>query len=147
SAQLNGEANTCLDRICEATARMDQLIKGLLNLSQIGRATLRTGPVNLSALAAELASELQEAEPKRAVVFTITSGLYVDGDANLLRSVLQNLIGNAWKYTSRHDHAHIEFGATQTGDKTVFHVRDDGAGFNPEYAGKLFNAFQRLHGA
>ena len=69
------------------------------------------------------------------------------GDPDLLRSVLQNLLGNAWKYTSKHDRAHIEFNAEQTGGKTVFHVRDDGAGFNPEYAGKLFNAFQRLHGA
>jgi PAS domain S-box-containing protein len=147
STQLNGEANSCLDRICEATARMDQLINGLLNLSQIGRATLRTVPVNLSALAADVAAELHGSEPKRAVRFTITPNLRVNGDPDLLRSVLQNLIGNAWKYTSKHDSAHIEFGAAQMGGKTVFQVRDNGAGFNPEYAGKLFTAFQRLHRA
>jgi PAS domain S-box-containing protein len=147
ASQLNREANGCLDRICAATARMDQLLKGLLNLAQIGRATLQNRPVNLSDLAATVAAELQESEPRRVVQFTIAPDLHVGGDPDLLRSVLQNLLGNAWKYTSKRNRAHIEFGAEQTGGETVFHVRDDGAGFNPAYAEKLFNAFQRLHRA
>ena len=103
--------------------------------------------MNLSALAAAVAAELQESEPQRVVQFTIAPDLHVEGDPDLLRSVLQNLIGNAWKYTSKRVRAHIEFGAEQTGGETVFYVRDDGAGFNPAHAGKLFNAFQRLHRA
>jgi PAS domain S-box-containing protein len=147
SSQLNSEARTCLDRICAATARMDLLIKGLLNLSQIGRTRIRSRPVNLSVLASAVATELQESEPRRQVQFTITPDLHAEGDPDLLRSVLQNLIGNAWKYTSKHEHAHIEFGVEKCAGETVFYVRDDGAGFKPEYARKLFNAFQRLHGA
>jgi light-regulated signal transduction histidine kinase (bacteriophytochrome) len=147
SARLDSEAIACLERIRAATARMDQLIKGLLNLSHIGRTTLRSRPVNLSALATTVAAELQESEPQRAVQFTITPNLWAEGDPDLLRSVLQNLLGNAWKYTGKHERAHIEFGAEQKKGETVFYVRDDGAGFNPEYSRKLFNAFQRLHGA
>lgn len=145
SSQLNSEARECLDRICVATARMDQLITGLLNFSRVGRTTLHSHPVNLSALAAGIAIELKESEPQRDVRFTITPDLYAECDPELLRSVLQNLIGNAWKYTSKHESAHIEFGAEQAGGETVFHVRDDGAGFNPKNVGKLFSAFQRLH--
>ena len=145
SAQLDSEANDCVDRICGATARMDQLLKGLLNLAKVGRTALRTCPLNLSALAAEVAAELRESEPQRVVEFTIAPDLRAEGDPDLLRSVLQNLIGNAWKYTSKRDRANIEFGCEQVGGERVFHVRDDGAGFNPAYADKLFKAFQRLH--
>lgn len=147
SSQLDSEARECLDRICVATDRMDQLITGLLNFSRVGRTTLHYRPVNLSALAAGIAIELKESEPQRDVQFTITPDLYTECDPELMRSVLQNLIGNAWKYTSKHASAHIEFGAEQVGGETVFHVRDDGAGFNPKNVGKLFSAFQRLHGA
>lgn len=147
SAQLPPEALDYVERICAATARMDQLIDGLLNLSHIGRTQIHRRPVDLSALARTVAGELHEAEPRRVVQFVIASGLRVEGDPGLLRSVLQNLLGNAWKYTGKHPQARIEFGAEQAGGETVFHVRDDGAGFEPENAGKLFNAFQRLHGA
>ena len=145
ASQLDSEANSYLDRICGAVGRMGQLLNGLLNLAQVGRTTLRSGPVDLSALATAVAAELQELEPQRAVQWTIAPNLRVQGDPDLLRSVLQNLIGNAWKYTSKRDRAHIEFGAVQTEGETVFYVRDDGAGFDQAYAGKLFIAFQRLH--
>jgi PAS domain S-box-containing protein len=147
SSQLGSEGRECLDRICEAAGRMDQLISGLLNLSHVGRTKLHSRTVNLSALAESIVIELKQAEPKRDVQFAITPDLRAEGDPNLLRSVLQNLIGNAWKYTSKQENARIEFGADQMGDETVFYVRDDGAGFNQKNAGKLFNAFQRLHGA
>jgi len=111
SSQLNSEAHDCLDRICDAAGRMDQLLKGLLNLAQVGRTTLRSRPVNLSALAAAVVAELQESEPQRVVRFTIAPNLRVQGDPDLLRSVLQNLIGNAWKYTSKRERAHIRAGA------------------------------------
>lgn len=146
SAQLPPEALDYVDRICTATARMDQLINGLLNLSHISRTQIRCRPVDLSALARTVAAELHEAEPQRVVQFVIAFGLRAEGDPDLLRSVLQNLLGNAWKYTGKHARARIEFGAEQAGDETVFYVRDDGAGFAPENAGKLFNVFQRLHG-
>lgn len=147
SSQLSSEARDALDRVCEATARMDQLITGLLNLSQVGRTRLQSRPVNLSALAGAIAAELKQSEPRRDVQFAITPDLRAEGDPELLRSVLQNLIGNAWKYTGKHKKAHIEFGAEQIGDENAFYVRDDGAGFNQKNAAKLFTAFQRLHGA
>jgi PAS domain S-box-containing protein len=147
SAELPPEALDYVERICTATERMDQLIKGLLNLSHISQTQIRRRPVDLSALARAVAGELHEAEPQRVVQFVIASGLRVEGDPDLLRSVLQNLLGNAWKYTGKHPRARIEFGAKQAGGETVFYVRDDGAGFNPEHAGRLFNVFQRLHGA
>jgi PAS domain S-box-containing protein len=147
SAQLDSEAHSYLDHICTATARMDQLIRGLLNLSHITRTHIRSRSVNLSAMARTIAGELQESEPQRAVEFIIAPELIAKGDVELLRSVLQNLLSNAWKYTSKHSRARIEFGAEKVNGETVFHVRDDGAGFDHEHAGKLFSPFERLHGA
>jgi PAS domain S-box-containing protein len=146
SSQLDSEAQSYLDHIVAATARMDQLIRGLLNLSHITRTHIRPRPVNLSPIAQTIASELHESEPRRLVEFVIAPDLTAQGDADLLRSVMQNLLSNAWKYTSKHPRARIEFGAGQIGGETVFYVRDDGAGFAHENAGKLFSPFQRLHG-
>jgi PAS domain S-box-containing protein len=146
SSRLDSDARDYLERITTSTARMDQLITGLLNLTRIGRASIRSCQVDLSGMAAGVVAELRESAPQREVQVTIGPNLRVNGDPDLLRSVLQNLIGNAWKYTSKQPSAHIEFGAEETGGETVFHVRDDGAGFNPENVGKLFKAFQRLHG-
>lgn len=147
SAQLDSDAQAYLDRILTAAKRMDQLIKGLLNLSQIARTKIRSVPVNLSAMAKAIVTELQEAEPKRVVHFDIAPDLWTEGDPDLLRSALQNLLGNAWKYTGKLARAHIEFGAEHVEGETVFHVRDDGAGFDPANIGKLFGAFERLHRA
>ncbi|MDB6066044.1 MAG: domain S-box protein [Pedosphaera sp.] len=143
--RLDLEAREYLDRISTAAERMDLLIRGLLNLSHITRSQIQHRPVNLSAMANAIAREIQGSDPQRVAEFVIAPDLSAKGDPELLRSVLQNLLGNAWKYTSKHPRARIEFGAEQGGGETVFYVRDDGAGFDPENAGKLFNAFQRLH--
>jgi light-regulated signal transduction histidine kinase (bacteriophytochrome) len=99
-----------------------------------------------SALAREVAGELRRRDPERHASFEIQEGLTAEGDARLLRVVVENLLGNAWKFTSREPAAKIEFGAERQEDgATVFFVRDDGAGFDPRYAGALFGPFQRLH--
>ncbi|MDB6016072.1 MAG: sensor histidine kinase [Pedosphaera sp.] len=144
--QLGPGAREYLEHICTATERMDQLIQGLLNLSRINRAQLRRQHVSLSDMARTIAGELRKGEPQRTVEFVITPDLSVEGDRELLRSVLQNLLGNAWKYTGKHARARIEFGLAPADGEKVFYVRDDGAGFNPENVGQLFNAFHRLHG-
>jgi light-regulated signal transduction histidine kinase (bacteriophytochrome) len=99
----------------------------------------------LSGLARSVAGEVQKADPARRVEFVIADGLVADGDPPLLRVVMENLLGNAWKYTSSHARARIEFGAGPNNGRRTFFVRDDGAGFDPRYAGRLFGAFQRLH--
>ena len=147
AAQLTPEAREYLSHISTAAERMDQLIRGLLNFSRITQAQLRRQPVNLSAMARNIAEELHETSPQRRVRFVIVPELSVTGDPDLLRSVLQNLLGNAWKYTGKHPQANIEFGAARIGGETTFYVRDDGAGFDAENAGKVFEVFQRLHDA
>jgi PAS domain S-box-containing protein len=132
-----------LQRVRAATQRMGVLIDDLLNLSRVTRSPLRRAPVNLSSLAQSIAGDLQRTQPDRAVEFVITPDMEDDCDANLMRVVLENLLGNAWKFTARHPTARIEFG--REGD--TYFVRDDGAGFDPTYKAKLFGAFQRLHHA
>jgi light-regulated signal transduction histidine kinase (bacteriophytochrome) len=106
---------------------------------------LRTDSVSLSALAENIVTELRERTPERNMVFSIAPGLIARGDSNLLGSLLGNLLGNAWKFTRNKPDARIEFGAELRTNERVFFVRDNGAGFNMAYAGKLFGAFQRLH--
>jgi PAS domain S-box-containing protein len=136
-------------RIHAATQRMTQLIDDLLNLSRVTRSEMnREGLADLSALARSIAQQLSGAQPERHVEFRIQEGLVARGDARLLRIALDNLIGNAWKFTSKRDHARIEFGSQGVeNDQTVYYVRDNGAGFDMAYAGKLFGPFQRLHSA
>jgi light-regulated signal transduction histidine kinase (bacteriophytochrome) len=124
---------------------MSRLIDELLKLSRISRAELHRSPVNLSALAEEIARDLQAAQPERAARFTIQPGLIVQGSPELLRSLLQNLLNNAWKFTRNRAPARIDFGAENNSGQTVYFVRDNGAGFDMTYVGKLFGAFQRLH--
>jgi light-regulated signal transduction histidine kinase (bacteriophytochrome) len=126
---------------------MGQLIDDLLNLSRISRQEIHRGPVNLSALAQEAAQELQATEPERRVKWSIAPKIEAEGDSGLLRIVLQNLIDNAWKYSSRREQAQIEFGVSQWNGRPAFFVRDNGEGFDMAYADKLFGAFQRLHSA
>jgi len=104
-------------------------------------------PTNLSALAEEIAGRLQEMQPERQVKFAIDKDLTANGDPQMLRVLLENLLGNAWKFTGKHPQATVELGATQVGGKLAFFVRDDGAGFDMTYADKLFAPFQRLHSA
>jgi light-regulated signal transduction histidine kinase (bacteriophytochrome) len=128
-----------------ATQRMAQLIDDLLNLSRVTRSEMRHQEVDLSALALSIATELQKTQPERQVEFQITPGLVANGDGRLLRIVLENLLGNAWKFTGNHPRAHIEFGITEHSGTHAYFVRDDGTGFDMAYADKLFGAFQRLH--
>jgi signal transduction histidine kinase len=134
------------ERILAATERMGALIDDLLNLSQVSRAELSLEPVNLSAEVADIADELQAREPKRRVRFVLQDGVWVNADRILIRTVLQNLVENAWKYTAKSDGATVEFGTTADEDARVrCYVRDNGAGFDPAFGGKLFQPFQRLH--
>lgn len=135
-----------LARIRTATARMDGLIDALLKMSRLSRGELRPEPLDLSRMAAEIVAELRESEPAHEVEVSIAPNLRAHGDAALVRNLLENLIGNAWKFTAGVDPARIEIGAdTGVDGDTVFTVRDNGAGFAQEYAGKLFRPFQRLH--
>jgi light-regulated signal transduction histidine kinase (bacteriophytochrome) len=144
AACLDAEGLDMLQRVRSAGQRMGELIDDLLLLSRVTRAEMRRARVNLSDLAAGVAAALRRQAPDRAVEWVIAGGLVAEGDPALLRVVLENLLGNAWKYTSGHAHARIEFGRLGQGEH-VFYVRDDGAGFDPAHAGKLFQPFQRLH--
>src|SRR3989449_10949343 len=143
---LSESGRDSLQRIVGSTVKMGQLIDGLLNLSRVTRAEVRGRSVDLSSLAGELVAELRKGEDKRQVECVIAKGAVVEGDPALLRAALQNLIGNAWKFTRKRTSARIEFGfAEEAGERTYF-VRDNGAGFEMSYSDKLFGAFQRLHG-
>ena len=134
-----------LARIMVSCRRMQEMIDSLLALSQINRKELQCKQVDLSAIARQILAEMREAEPHRRVDAAIADGIAATGDPALLRSVIENLLHNAWKYTGRKEVAHIEFGVDTAGGETVYYVRDDGAGFDAVYAGKLFTPFQRLH--
>jgi light-regulated signal transduction histidine kinase (bacteriophytochrome) len=143
--KLELEEKEHLRRVRAATEHMGRLIDDLLNLARTARYELVRGKVDLSALAREILSELQKAEPERRVTSMIAPGLIVEGDRTLLRVVLENLLGNAWKFTSKQPDARVEHGVQDEGVRTVYFVRDNGAGFDMKYADKLFGAFQRLH--
>jgi len=146
AVNLDARGREFLRRACEASRHMDQLIDSLLKLSRVGRSELSRRLVDLSKLATSIAHELSVAEPDRRVKISVAAELTAVGDERLLRLVLENLLANAWKFTSKKDEALIEFGSTTTPDKAFF-VRDNGAGFDPAYAARLFGVFQRLHSA
>ncbi len=145
---LDHEGRDYLGRIRDASQRMAQLIDDLLDLSRLTRGELTRERIDLSLLACEIATELRKSQPERQAEFVIAPGMRVDGDPRLVRTLLSNLLGNAWKYTGKHASARIEVGraAADENGAAVHYVRDDGAGFDMAYADKLFGAFQRLHG-
>ncbi len=145
SGLLDAKGSDYLQRTRAAAQRMAELIDDLLELSRLTRTEMRQTNVDLSAIVHEFRLQVQESQPDRAVNFIVQDGLVVRGDERLLRSALENLMGNAWKFTGKHEHALIEFGMETQQGEPVFLVRDNGAGFDMKYADKLFGAFQRLH--
>ncbi|KRA20850.1 CHASE domain-containing protein [Lysobacter sp. Root604] len=146
AAQLDDSGRDYLSRVRKAAGRMGELIDALLQMSRLARSELKFDRIDLSRMAGEIVEELRTADPQRSVEVEIEPGLTVVGDAPLLRNLLANLLGNAWKFTRGQAQARIAFGATTNAQGlTEFHVRDNGAGFAQEYVGKLFRPFQRLH--
>lgn len=143
--KLDAEAKELLHNVQEAAGRMGRLIEDLLKLAQTGRHVLDRETIDLSGLAREVVSQLQASEPGRKAVLVIAPNLVAEADRGLLRVVLENLLGNAWKFTSKRPKASIELGAQRQANQTIYFVRDNGAGFDMKYADKLFGAFQRLH--
>ncbi|MES2644124.1 MAG: MASE1 domain-containing protein [Myxococcota bacterium] len=139
------DANEYLARIRAASRHMGELIDDLLTLSRAGRAEVRHEAVNLGSIVSTVVQELRDGEPERIVTVNVEPGLIVCGDPGLLRIVLQNLLANAWKFTSQHPTARIDIGRLELGEETAYFVRDDGAGFDERYSGKLFRPFERLH--
>ncbi len=145
---LDDEGVDYLGRVRAASRHMATLIDDLLDLSRVGRRPLRREPVDLASLAAGIIEELRASQPGRDVEFVAGENITAWGDASLLKVALENLLGNAWKFTARERGARIEFGADRDPGPgfLVYYVRDNGAGFDQAYADKLFGAFQRLHG-
>ena len=143
--QLNERAQNYLDRVRKAAQRMADLIDALLQLARVARATISFSTVDLTAIGRSFCEELRERDPERKIDFIVEPGLLAQGEPSLLRAVLENLLGNAWKFTRNVDGARIQVG--KTADGSEFFVRDNGAGFDMAYANKLFGAFQRLHAA
>lgn len=143
--QLPPDAQNFLERVRNAAQRMAKLIDDLLELSRISRIPVERKSVDVSALAQGIAEELQQAEPARKVSFLIEPHLHAQGDSQLLRIAMQNLMNNAWKFTSKIQNARIEVGRSDGSGTPAFFIRDNGAGFDMSYASKLFGAFQRLH--
>ena len=143
---LSEECREYLQRVRSASRRMAELIQSLLKLSKITMTELRREPVDLSGLAQAIAGQLQKVQPERPVHVEISPGITASADPQLLRVALENLLGNAWKFTSNQPAARIEVGAeVREGEEQVYFVRDNGAGFDMAKAGKLFVPFQRLH--
>ncbi|MCC6535377.1 MAG: PAS domain S-box protein [Burkholderiales bacterium] len=142
---LQPTAADYLNRVRNASQRMGQLIDDLLSLSRVTRSELKRVRTDLSAIAEAIVQELRAESSERKVDVSIHPGMFCLADPSLIRIALYNLIGNAWKFTSKRATASIEFGALTQRNKTVYYVRDDGAGFDMGHAGKLFGAFQRLH--
>jgi len=145
SASLDAQGREYLARAREGVQRMAQMIDDLLKLARLGYAPMVPQAVDLSALAGEAAAELRKSQPGREAEFVLAPGLVAAGDPVLLRSVMRNLLENAWKFTAKKPWARIEFGAVVADGVRAYFVRDDGAGFDMAYADKLFGIFQRLH--
>ena len=147
SGCLDAAGQSALQRILAASQRMGQMINDLLTLSRTTQSTIVRSTVDLSAIVNEIAADLRAGQPERDVTWTIAAHVQAEGDARLLRLALENLLGNAWKFTGKQPQATIEFGLMTLDGERVYFVRDDGRGFDMAYAHNLFGAFQRLHSA
>jgi signal transduction histidine kinase len=144
--RLDEEGVDYLGRVRAASKHMAGLIDDLLDLSRVGRRPLSRERVDLSGLVAGIVEDLRVSDPERKMEFVTEENVAAWADVGLLRVALENLLGNAWKFTSREPEARIEFGVQEDAGRPVYYVRDNGAGFNQAYSDKLFGAFQRLHG-
>jgi signal transduction histidine kinase len=143
--QLDHTSREMLQRLQDSTKNMAALIDDLLNFARASTSPVKRDEVNLTTMAHQIATDLRSSEPGRAVQFDIADVAAVEADAGLMRIVVDNLLRNAWKYTSHHAQACIEFGAKKMDGRTVYFVRDDGAGFDPRRIGEIFQPFHRLH--
>ncbi|PPE71724.1 hypothetical protein IS481_13450 [Caldimonas thermodepolymerans] len=144
---LDRIGNDHLDRVLGATARMNRMIDALLALSQLSAKPVQQQPVNLTQLATYIVDDLRRQSPERQADIHIQDGMTTEGDPTLLRIALENLLGNAWKYSSKRERTQIEFACEAQGGRLVYRVRDNGAGFDMRFADRLFGVFQRLHSA
>jgi light-regulated signal transduction histidine kinase (bacteriophytochrome)/HAMP domain-containing protein len=144
-AELPGDSRRYFDKIIAASQRMGQLIEDLLNLSRVSRVELIRQPVNCSELATEILNDLKQQNPAHEVHAEVWSDMLVNADPKLLRIALENLLSNAWKFSSKQTSPRIEAGTMRDGKREIYFVRDNGAGFDMKYADKLFGPFQRLH--
>lgn len=142
---LDASAQTYLDCIVRAGRKMETLLEALLGLSRIARQEMSAAETDLGQLARHCAQSLLEAEPERQVVFLIPGRLPVHADPQLIKVALEHLLGNAWKFTGAREGASIELGVMQEGEGEVYFVRDNGSGFDPRFAQRLFGPFQRMH--
>jgi light-regulated signal transduction histidine kinase (bacteriophytochrome) len=145
AAVLDDQGREYVERIQTITRNMNELIEALLRLSQVTRSELKLSEVDLSSAAREISQNLMTTQPDRSVEFVIPESLVVNADAKLMAALLENLFGNAWKFTNKHAKARIELGMIERSGQKIYYVRDDGAGFDPAYSDKLFAVFQRLH--
>jgi signal transduction histidine kinase len=145
SEKLDDEGRHYLKRVSNGAERMSVLIEDLLTFSRLSRASVKFSEVNLSQITEEIINELKRQNPDRKTKIKIAPELIIQGDSTLMRAVMENLLGNAWKYSSKKEITDIEFGLKQEGDNIVYFVKDKGAGFDMKYASKLFGVFQRLH--
>lgn len=143
--KLDARGRDYLGRVRAAAQRMAQLIDDILGLSRAGRAEMHLERVDLSAMATEILDELRKSQPERRVQIIVEPGLIATADEHLLRIALGNLLDNAWKFSAGRDPARIEVGSVEHNGERVYFVRDNGAGFDPRYADRLFSPFQRLH--
>ena len=143
--KLDATGQGYLQRVRTASQRMSQLIDAMIDLARLTRAELHTKPVNLSTMAQAILDDLEKMNPERQVKCQIAEGVVAHADPQLLQAVLENLLGNAWKFTNQHSQARIEFGLVPHNGHSAYFVRDNGAGFDMTYVHKLFGAFQRLH--
>lgn len=141
---LSADGRRYLQHVLDATQRMSGMLEGLLSLARIDRAEFHPVRVDLSKIARDIVERLRTADPSRTVEFAVADGISAEGDASLLTIALEALLQNAWKFTRGRNPARIEVGV-QPATPAVYFVRDNGAGFDTRYAGKLFGPFQRLH--